>query len=44
MGYALGCLDCGFEREVDDESRAYALARDHERDHGDHSVLITTVE
>lgn len=40
MAYALRCDTCDFDHTVDAESRAYALARDHEAEEGGHFVLI----
>ena len=40
MTYSLNCDTCDFVRTVDDEGNAYVLARDHEREHGAHFVMI----
>lgn len=40
--YLLDCDTCGFDRTVEDEQRAYGLAKEHETDYGDHFVLIET--
>lgn len=42
--YALACDTCDFVCMVDEQNRAYVLARDHEREHGSHFVLIETVQ
>lgn len=42
MEYVLDCDSCGFDRIVDDDQRAYGLAKDHESEHGEHFVLIET--
>lgn len=42
MEYRLKCDTCGYDRRIDEERRAYGLAREHEAEHGEHFVLIQT--
>lgn len=42
MPYSLDCDSCGFTQTVDAEPETYVIARDHERDHPDHFVMIET--
>lgn len=44
MTFALKCDSCEFADTVEDEGRAYTLARDHEADETTHFVGIETVE
>lgn len=44
MEYRLQCDTCDFDRHVDENGRAYTLAKEHERDHGNQFVLMETVQ
>lgn len=44
MEYHLSCDTCDFDRQIDENGWAYTLAKEHEEEHGNHFVLMQTIQ
>lgn len=44
MEYHLRCDTCDFDRHISDNGRPYTMAKEHERDHDNHFVLMEIIQ
>lgn len=44
IGYHLSCDTCDFYRHLVENGWAYTLAKGHEEEHGNHFVLLKTIQ